>query len=227
MGKNAQLIKNKKGQVFLLLSITILIYLVLLSTTVYKITQSPYISPAPNQDQITFYVENSISSLHDLTDVAISRYSNGDTFSSILSIIDNGIVEIESFLDGHNLPTIVSFDNTTFSVSNSSTTVNPVYITCSFEVSIHIDSPDFYFDAIFIFETAYYLETSDTVGTENYIYVYKIDNGYRTVINDATITIEPSTLVSNLLDGRYEVDLQIGQTISAVLPGNILLWLDV
>ncbi|MCK4972569.1 MAG: hypothetical protein KAS52_04555, partial [Candidatus Heimdallarchaeota archaeon] len=75
MGKNIFKIKNRKGQVFLLLSIVILIYLVLLSTTVYRITQSPYIFPAPNQEQINFYVENSVSSLEQLVDVAISQYS--------------------------------------------------------------------------------------------------------------------------------------------------------
>ncbi|MHA1816713.1 MAG: hypothetical protein ACTSX1_11950, partial [Candidatus Heimdallarchaeaceae archaeon] len=74
MGKNIFKIRNRRGQVFLLLAITILIYLVILSTTVYRITQSPYISPAPNQEQITFYVENSVSSLEQLVDIAISRY---------------------------------------------------------------------------------------------------------------------------------------------------------
>jgi Na+-transporting methylmalonyl-CoA/oxaloacetate decarboxylase gamma subunit len=227
MGKNIFKVRKRKGQVFLLLSIVILIYLVLLSTTVYRITQSPYIVPAPNQEQINFYVENSISSLEQLVDVAISQYSRSYSVNSIIVLITEGIAVVESFLDGHNLPSTLTFDNSTFSISNSSTSANPTYITCSMEISIHIASPDFYFDATFVFEATYYLEISETTGTENYIYVYKISNSHRTIISDATITIEPTTPVSNLLDGRYEADLQVGQVISAVLPNNILLWLEV
>ena len=227
MGKNIFKIRNRRGQVFLLLAITILIYLVILSTTVYRITQSPYISPAPNQEQITFYVENSVSSLEQLVDIAISRYSRSYTVNSIISLITEGVAVVESYLDDHNLPATITFDNSTFSVSNSSTSLNPTYITCSMEISIHIESPDFYYDATFVFDTAYYLEISEATGTENYIYIYKISNGYRTIINDATISIEPTTAVSNLLDGRYEADLQLGQTISAIIPSDILLWLDV
>jgi hypothetical protein len=227
MGKNIFKIRKRKGQVFLLLAITILIYLVLLSTTVYRITQSPYISPAPNQEQINFYVENSVSSLEKLVDVAISQYSRSYTVNSIISIITEGIVMVESFLDQHNLPATLTFDNSTFTISNSSTSANPTYITCSMEISIHIDSPDFYYDATFVFDTTYYMEISETTGTENYVYVYKISNGYRTIINDATITIEPTTPLSNLLDGRYEADLQVGQMIFAIIPNNILLWLEV
>ncbi|MCK5409358.1 MAG: hypothetical protein KAJ30_03760 [Candidatus Heimdallarchaeota archaeon] len=227
MGKNIFKIKNRKGQVFLLLSIVILIYLVLLSTTVYRITQSPYISPAPNQEQINFYVENSISSLEQLVDVAISQYSRSYTVDSIISTISEGIAMVEYFLDEHNLPATLTFDNSTFSISNSSTSANPTYITCSMEISIHIDSPDFYYDATFVFDTTYYLEISETTGTENYLYIYKVYNGYRTIINDATITIEPTTPVSNLLDGRYLADLQVGQLVSAMIPNNILLWLEV
>ncbi len=227
MGKNIFKIRKRKGQVFLLLAITILIYLVLLSTTVYRITQSPYIAPAPNQEQINFYVENSVSSLEQLVDVAISQYSRSYTISNIISFLTEGIAVVESFLDGHNLPSTLTFDNSTFSILNSSTSANPTYVSCYFEVSIHIDSPDFYYDAIFVFDTTYYLEISETTGTENYLYVYKISNGYRTIINDATISIEPTTPVSNLLDGRYEADLQVGQIISAIIPNNILLWLEV
>lgn len=227
MGKNIFKIRKRKGQVFLLLAITILIYLVLLSTTVYRITQSPYISPAPNQEQINFYVENSISSLEQLVDVAISQYSRSYTVDSIISLITEGVEMVEYFLDDHNLPATLTFDNSTFSISNSSTSANPSYITCSLEISIRIDSPDLYYDATFVFDTTYYLEISETTGTENYIYVYKISNGYRTVINDATVTIVPTTPVSNLLDGRYLVDLQVGQIISALIPNNILLWLEV
>ncbi|MCK4973446.1 MAG: hypothetical protein KAS52_09000, partial [Candidatus Heimdallarchaeota archaeon] len=121
----------------------------------------------------------------------------------------------------------LTFDNSTFSISNSSTSTNPTYITCSMEISIHIDSPDFYYDATFVFDTTYYLEISETTGTENYLYIYKVYNGYRTIINEATITIEPTTPVSNLLDGRYLADLQVGQLVSAMIPNNILLWLEV
>jgi len=227
MSKNIFKIRKRKGQVFLLLSIVILIYLVLLSTTVYRITQSPYISPSPNQEQINFYVENSVSSLEQLVDVALSQYSRSYSIGSIISFLTEGIAVVESFLDSHNLPSTLTFDNSTFSISNSSTSANPTYITCSMEVSIHIDCPDFYYDATFVFDTTYYLEFSETTGTENYLYVYKISNGYRIIINDATITIEPTTPVSNLLDGRYEADLQVGQIISAIIPNNILLWLEV
>ncbi len=227
MGNNIFKVRKRKGQVFLLLSIVILIYLVLLSTTVYRITQSPYINPTPNQGQINFYVENSVSSLEQLVDVAISQYSRSYTKDSIIVLITEGITVVESFLDSHNLPSTLTFDNSTFSISNSSTSANPTYITCSMEISIHIDSPDYYFDATFVFGATYYLEISETIGTENYIYIYKLSNGYRTIINDATITIEPTTSVSNLLDGRYEADLQVGQVLSAVLSNNILLWLEV
>ena len=51
------LIKNRKGQVFLLLAIVIMIYLILLSTTVFRITQSPFVELAPNQNQIMNYID--------------------------------------------------------------------------------------------------------------------------------------------------------------------------
>lgn len=221
------LTKNRKGQVFLLLSIVILIYLVLLSTTVYKITQTPYINPAPNQQQIIYYVENSISSIEDLAEMAISRFSNGMDFTSAQTLVENGLEDIESFLDNHNLPSTISYDNTTFSLTNSSTLVNPVFIQCQLDVTIHIESPDFYYDGSFTFDVEYYMEISEIIGTENYISIYKVNNGYKSMINDATLSIEPITSITNMLDGRYEVDLQSGQIISATLPGNILLWLEV
>jgi hypothetical protein len=222
-----QLLKNKKAQVFLMLAIVILIYLILLSTTVYRITQSPYVDPAPNQKQLSNYVDNSIYAMHDLTEAALSQYSQGIARIDIVSFMQAGLTEIEEYLDNHNLPANLSLDLGGLSVYNSSTSADPVLIHIECNISIHIDSPDFYYDATFLFETTYYMEISDTSGSNNYIYIYKDNNGIITTINDATITITPFTAVSNLGDGSYLADLQLGQEIEAVLPHNIYLWLEI
>lgn len=221
------MLKNKKGQVFLLLAIVILIYLILISTTVYRITQSPYIDPAPNQNQLLNYLDNSVSNLQEIVEISLSKYSMGDSSNDIQSFIQANIGHVEAYLDNHNLPATLSFVTGSLIVGNTSTLVNPTYIYCSFNISIHINSPDLYYEGVYSFDTTYYLEISNTAGTSNYVYLYKIQNGIQTMINDGIINVIPSTTVSNLGDGRYLLDLVGGQTVSATLPHNIHLWLEV
>lgn len=219
--------KNKKGQVFLLLAIVILIYLILISTTVYRITQSPYIDPAPNQNQLLNYLDNSISNLQEMVELSLSKYSLGDSANDIQTFIQTNIVHIENYLDNHNLPATLSLVTGSLAVGNSSSLVNPTYLYCSFNISIHINSPDLYYDGVYTFDTTYYLEISNTAGSSNYIYLYKIQNGIQTMISNGIINVFPNTPISNLGDGRYLLDLVIGQTVSATLPHNIHLWLEV
>ena len=219
--------KNKKGQVFLLLAIVILIYLILISTTVYRITQSPYIDPAPNQEQLLNYLDNSISNLQVMVEISISKYSMGDSANDIQTFIQTNIVHIEAYLDDHNLPATLSYVTDSLSVGNTSTLINPTYVYCSFNISIYINSPDLYYDGVYSFDTAYYMEISNIAGTSNYVYLYKIQNGIQTMISDGNVSVIPSTPVSNLGDGRYLLDLVGGQTVSATLPHNIHLWLEV
>jgi len=218
--------KNKKGQVFLLLSIVILIFLVLLSSTVYRITQSPYIEPAPNEEQLLNYVDNSISALYDLTEVILSQYSQSVSRAAIVVLIQTGVQAVEDFLFSNNLPAYISVDTDNMILRNSSTTANPTYIQTEINVSISIDSPELNYEGDFTFKNIYYLEISDIAGTENYLYLYQEKNGARILIDDGIIEITPSTTVSNLGDGSYMADLQIGQIVKATFPNNIYLWMQ-
>jgi hypothetical protein len=220
------ILKNRKGQVFLLLAIVILIYLILLSTTVYHITQSPYVVPAPNQKQLSNYIDNSITAIQDLAEASLSYSSSGATRLEVIDFVLEGLEDIESFLDNHNLPAVLSLDEVDFSLYNTSTLINPVFIRTSFNVTLQIDSPDVYYDATFLIDISYYVEISGTSGTENYVYLYKMNNGIKTMINNGVLDINPSTPISNIGDGSYLADLQTGQTIMVTLPHNIVLWME-
>ena len=224
---NKNLLKNKKGQVFLLLAITILIYLILLSATVYQITQSPYIDPSPNNEQLLHYVDNSLRAIDELSDIAMSQYSLGATRNDVLDIIDAGISEIDNYLDNHNLPSNISYDSLNLIIVNSSTAVNPVRVHFEAEFNVHINSLDLIFDAVIYVNSTYYLEYDTIVGNQNYIYIYKEKNGVIDLIDNAEVTIVPSISVSNMGDGSYLVDLDTGYEITAVLPHNILLTLSI
>ena len=218
--------KNRKGQVFLLLAIVILIYLILLSTTIYHITQSPYVVPAPNQKQLSNYIDNSISAIQGLAEASLSHASSGATRLEVIDFVLEGLNDIETFLDSHNLPAVLSLDEVDFSVRNTSTLINPVSIHTKFNVTLQIDSPDVYYDGTFLIDMSYYVEISGTSGTENYVYLYKMNNGIKTMINNGVLDINPSTPVSNIGDGSYSTDLQIGQTIMVTFPHNIMVWME-
>ncbi len=218
--------KNKQGQVFLLLSITILIFLIILSATVYQITQSPYINPAPNQKQLLNYLDNGINAIDDLSNVALSQFSLGANRDDVLTIMDDGLSQIETYFDDHNLPAILTYDDLNLVIVNSTTNVNPVYIHFEVEVSIHINSLDLFYESVIYLNTSIYMEASTTVGNLNYVYLYKETNGIRSMINDATVSITPVTPVTNMGDGSYSADLIGGQTITAILPHNIWLQLE-
>ncbi len=219
--------KDRRGQVFLLLATVILIYLILISTTVYQITQSPYVNPAPNQKQLMNYIDNSISSFHELSEIALSQYSQGLSRVEIIPIIQLGIIDIEEYLDEHNLPSTVTLDEDSLGVYNSSTSVNPVYTHFECNISILIDSLDLYYSASFSLYVDYYMEISEISGTANYIYLYKIQNNIKSLINDGELIINPSTQVSNLGDGSFQADLQTGQTIAVAFENGILLWMEI
>ncbi len=219
----SNLIKNRKGQVFLLLAITILIYLIILSSTVYQITQSPYIKPTPNSEQLLNYVDNSLAAIDELSDIAMSQYSLGATRNDVLDIIDSGINVIDNYLDNHNLPSNISFDSLNLIIVNSSTSVNPVRVHFETEFTIHIDSLDLVFDAVIYVNSSYYLEYDSIVGNQNYITIYKEKNGIISLIDNAEVTIIPSISVSNMGDGSYLADLDSGYEVTAVLPHNIIL----
>ncbi|MCE7741779.1 MAG: hypothetical protein GOP50_04920 [Candidatus Heimdallarchaeota archaeon] len=219
--------KNKKGQVFLLLAITILIYLIILSSTVYQITQSPYIEPVPNSEQLLNYVDNSLNAIEELSDIAMSQYSQGATRNDVLDIIDEGISEIDSYLDNHNLPSNISYDSLNLVIANTSTTVNPVRVRFMAEFTIHINSLDLVYDTVIYINSSYYLEYSGIAGNQNYIYIYKQRNGVLDLIDNAEVTIIPSISVANMGDGSYLADLETGYEITAVLPHNIILTLEI
>ena len=221
------IIKNKKGQVFLLLAITILIYLIILSATVYQITQSPYIEPAPNSAQVLNYIDNSITAIEELSDVAMSQCSQGASRDDVLDIIDQGITDIASYLDNHNLPSNISYDSLNLIIAKSSTDVNPVVVRFEAEFYIHINSLDVIFDSTFYINSSYSLEYSGVVGNQNYIYIYKENNGILELIDNAEITIVPSISVANMGDGSYLADLDSGYEITAILPHNIILVLQI
>ncbi|MHA1199621.1 MAG: hypothetical protein ACTSQF_09875 [Candidatus Heimdallarchaeaceae archaeon] len=225
MKKN--LIKNKKGQVFLLLAITILIYLIILSSTVYQITQSPYIKPVPNHEQLLNYVDNSLGAIDELSDIAMSQYSLGATRDDVLDLIDEGISDIDDYLDNHNLPSNISYDSLNLVIANGSTTVNPVRIRFMAEFTIHINSLDLIFDAVIYINSSYFLEYSGIAGNQNYIYIYKERNGVTELIDNAEVTVTPSISVANMGDGSYLADLDSGYEITAVLPHNIILFLEI
>ncbi len=220
------LLKNKRGQVFLLLSITILIFLIILSATVYQITQSPYINPAPNQKQLMNYLDNGIDAIDDISNAALSQFSLGATRNDILTIMDEGLSQVESYFDDHNLPAIITYDDVNLVIANTTTAVNPVYIHFQVEVSVHINSLDLFYEGVILFDTTYYMQTSTIVGNLNYVYLYKEVNGITTEINNGIVTISPVTSVTNMGDGRYSADLVGGQTITAELPHNIWLTLE-
>ena len=71
------------------------------------------------------------------------------------------------------------------------------------------------------------METSGIIGNLNYVYLYKEANGVKTMVNNGIVAISPSTSVTNLGDGRYSADLASGQLITALLPHNIWLWLEI
>ncbi len=222
-----KLSKNKKGQVFLLLAITILIYLIILSSTVYQITQSPYIDLSPNHKQLLNYVDNSLSSIEELSEMAISQFSNGATRNEILDLLDEGISVIDSYLDNHNLPSNISYDSLNLIIANSSTTINPVLIHFEAEFIVHINSLDIVYDAVIYINTSYYLEYSGVAGNQNYIYLYKLSSGITSLIDNADVTTSPSVSVLNMGDGSYLADLETGYTITAVLPHNVILTLEI
>jgi len=225
MTKN--LTKNKKGQVFLLLAITILIYLIILSATVYRITQSPYIDPSPNSDQLLNYVDNSISALEELADVSMSQFSLGADRDAVLDIIDNGISDIDAYLDNHNLPSNISYDSLNLVITNSSTSINPVRIKFVAEFTIHINSLDLVYDAIITINSSYFLEYSSIIGNQNYIYIYQEKNDITILVDEAIVSVTPSITVENMGDGSYLADLDTGYEITAVLPHNIILTLNI
>lgn len=220
-------IKNKrKGQVFLLLAIVILIYLIFLASTVYRISQSQFVNPTANQENLLNYVENTIDNVYGLAEVGVAAYSHGSDRPTITTIIENGLVTIEDFLTQHGLSANLELLSEV-SVYNSSTSANPALIHIQFNISIFIDSPELYYSAEFTIDLTYYLEISGTTGTENYIYITKIQSGTTSVISDAIITIVPNKEITNLGDGSYKVDLEAGDMITAQLPNNILLWKEV
>ena len=222
-----QLSKNKKGQVFLLLAITILIYLILLSSTVYQITQSPYIEPSPNSDQLLNYIDNGLSAIEDLSEVAMSQFSLGATRNDVLDIIDEGISQIDLYLDNHNLPANISYDSLNLIITNTSTATNPVWIRFEAEFTVHINSLDLVYDAVIYINSSYYLEYSGIIGNQNYIYIYKERSGIIELIDNADVSITPSITVENMGDGSYLVDLDTGYEITAILPHNIVLTLNI
>ncbi|MEE9410134.1 MAG: hypothetical protein V3V41_04340, partial [Candidatus Heimdallarchaeota archaeon] len=73
----------------------------------------------------------------------------------------------------------------------------------------------------------YYMEISEISGTANYIYLYKIQNNIKSLINDGELIINPSTQVSNFGDGSFQADLQTGQTIAVAFENGILLWMEI
>ncbi|MFW9853168.1 MAG: hypothetical protein ACFFDS_09505, partial [Candidatus Thorarchaeota archaeon] len=77
----------------------------------------------------------------------------GDSANEIQTFIQTNINHVEAYLDDHNLPTTLSYVLNSLAVGNTSTLVNPTYIYCSFNISIHINSPDLYYDGVYSFDT--------------------------------------------------------------------------
>ncbi|MHA1874424.1 MAG: hypothetical protein ACTSVB_09935 [Candidatus Heimdallarchaeaceae archaeon] len=220
-------IQNKKGEVFILLALVILLYLMLLSTTIYNVTQIPYIEPSPEQDQTNNYIENAISALYDLVDVALNEYSHGSEETTVRANFIDNVKIIENYLDECNLVATFSVNETSFSITNSSMSANPVYISFKCSVSISIISINERFEATLAINVSYYVEISELLGNENYIYCYSIKQGIEYPLSDCQVTISPATTVTNIGDGSYMADLQTGQLIKVVFNSNILLWKEV
>ncbi len=220
------LIKNRKGQVFLLLAIVIMIYLILLSTTVFRITQSPFVELAPNQNQIMNYIDNSVSSIYDLAYAGIAQFSQGTSMSEVNDSIISGLATIEAYLDNHNIPSLIRHKNDIV-ISQNSATSSDVYIQIYCEISILVDSLEIYFSADYTVNVSFHLERSSIVGTENDLYLYKIQNGLKTMINDATVSIIPFTSASKQGDGSFQLDLELGQEITAIFPHNVILTMEI
>ncbi|MHA1684829.1 MAG: hypothetical protein ACTSYD_00325 [Candidatus Heimdallarchaeaceae archaeon] len=222
---NSQTDKSKKGQVFLLLAMVILIYLIFLSSTVYRISQSPFIEPAPNQEKLVNYIDNTMSNIYELADVGLSQYSLGASETTVTNVIINGLNAIETYLFQHSLPSNIELQDGSLDIYNSSSlNNNPVSIHIDFKVNILIDSPELHYSSEFTVNVTYFLEISGTTGTDNYIFITKSQAGIESVIANAIISISSPATVINWGDGSYQVDLEPGDVITAQLPHNIFLW---
>ena len=97
-----------------------------------------------------------------------------------------------------------------------------------FNVSMVVDTPDVYYSGLIEVSIKYSVTYDGITGTNNHIYISESIHTLSNPIPDATITvINPSVTVVNIGDGSYELDLQAGQTITILLPHNILIWLSI
>lgn len=218
-------LKRKKGQVFLLMAILILLYLILLSTTIFKVSQSPYIEPSANEEAILRYMDNSVSAVHELVDVALHQYTYvGMTIAECKENFELGLNDIETFLKRQSLIAKVELVENTFSIINSSTSVNPVYLELNADIEVKIENPSIIYESLLSLNITYEMQYSSIASDTNYLYAFKSINGERKSVGTCSIEVTPDTTVINLGDGRYQLDLQTGQNIKIEFPSRIYLW---
>ncbi len=218
-------LKRKKGQVFLLMAILILLYLILLSTTVFKVSQSPYIEPSANEEAIMRYVDNSVSAVHELVDVALHQYTYvGLTVAECKENFEIGLNDIETFLKRQSLIARVDLVENTFLIRNSSTSANPIYLELNADIELKIENPSVIYESLLSLKVIYEMQYSSITDDTNYLYAFKSINSERKSVGTCSVEVTPDTTVINLGDGRYQLDLQAGQNIQIAFQSRIYLW---
>ena len=201
---------KRKGQVFLILTILVISFIIGISTVLLQIKQSDFIDPAPDANTSFRAWEITVESLHQITDVFLSQYSKN--FLAPIQGFNNPFQNLRDYLTNRGVANTI-YNTTNLNLSNDNTTItNGEIITASISFNVYLATASTTINQTVSIIISYTIDAS-TVGV---ISVYKTVDGTISYLADCQFSI----IVVDLGNGSYTHGTT-GIAINALTPSNV------
>ena len=213
-----------RGQVFILLTLLVMIYLVLIGTAALELNRAEYVDPTPDTSAILPYVEQTNTYIEESVRLISARLTQGlETSASADTAFVQSLNDLRSFLTTKGISLTYTVDTSSFVYTqNLGAGTVESEINGTVVVDYMIKGLGTTVQIVRTFSLDYQMLAVNNGDTTVTLLGYV--NGVFEAVGYASVTVNAVALTS-LFNGTYTsaVSFTTGQAISATIDGTILL----
>ena len=200
---------RKRSQIFLLLTILVIAFIVGISTTLIDLRKTPYNEPAPQSKQFYQNWDNTLQNIEEILVFSLAQHSANltKTVGEMQSNVTNKLMSVENYLLSRGfsakitlLTTLIENVNYQKTVDNVTAPTMTQYKLTNIGIAVHLETTFTSLNQELEMNILFHAENNDS---QNFCEVYKIINGKREEIVNAKVTAEAGIVFTNQGLGQY------------------------
>ena len=213
---------NRRGQIFLIMTILVITFLIGISSVLLEVSRSDYVQPVSDSDVVLQAWDNTYESINQILLVRLSINSQGPTGNQLNIDLRSELGKLETYLNKRGLSAIIQSQNIDYTIIGDQTTDTTVTITGSF--TVHLASSGVEIDQTFDLSISY----NAVISGSNIIVSSTLNSDINFISGSSITSTNIAFTYLDNLNGNYPAtNLAGGDTIIILTPNQIDLQLVV